>query len=76
MLFYARIFVTLLGAAEYRLSSALASFVDDDDHITAGVFDPLTPRTRKTMATTASLSKDLGCGTVFLLNFVHQTSRW
>jgi len=24
----------------------------------------------------ASLSKDLLCGTVFLLNFVHQTSRW
>ena len=30
----------------------------------------------QTTATAASLSKDLGCGTVFLLNFVHQTLRW
>jgi len=48
----------------------------------AGVFDPLTPADwlfhapEQTTVTAASLSKDLGCGTVFLLNFVHQTSRW
>ena len=50
----------------------------------AGVFDPLTPADwlfhapEQTMAITltASLSKDLGRGAVFLLNFVHQTSRW
>jgi len=48
----------------------------------AGVFDPLTQADwlfhapEQTTATAASLSKDLGCATVFLLNFVHQTSRW
>ena len=51
----------------------------------SGVFDPLTPADwlfhapEQTTATAASLSKDLGCGgcgTVFLLNCVHQTSRW
>ena len=30
----------------------------------------------QTTATAALLSEDLGCGTVFLLNFVHQTSCW
>ena len=45
-------------------------------------FDPLTladwlfHAPEQTTATAASLSKDLGCGTVFLLNCVHQTLRW
>jgi len=44
----------------------------------AGVFDPLTPADwlfhapEQTMATAASLSKDLECATIFLLNCVHQ----
>ena len=48
----------------------------------AGVFDPLSPADwlfhapEQTTATAASLSKELGRGTVFLLNCVHQTSRW
>jgi len=48
----------------------------------AGVFDLLTPADwlfhapEQTTATAASLFKDLECATVFLLNFVPQTSRW
>jgi len=48
----------------------------------AGVIDPLTPADwlfharEQTTAIAASPSKDLECGTVFLLNFVHQISRW
>ena len=48
----------------------------------AGIFDPLTPvdwlfhAPERTTATAALLSKDLECGTVFLLNFIHQISDW
>jgi len=34
------------------------------------------PHTRTNYGDHSLLFQDLGCGTVFLLNFVHQTSRW
>ena len=56
----------------------VADFVDgiDKSDLSLTPADWLFHAPEQTTSTAASLSKDLGCGTVFLLNFVHQTSRW